>query len=239
MIHVANEMERLRSQPALSLRKPVFLSKQSSLKIASLNVRWYLPHLLDIKADTLLAEADIVCFQETFLTLEQESVDAIRNEMNMIRQDRRGSNRGGGVMIQASKNITTFDQPLVSIDNIEYLPLIVVHNGMIINVVTVYVKPDVTNDKLYAALQKLLSSLNLQLVTIIVGDFNVDLRKYPDHKILSFMLKRGLRQVVNKPTTDYGSILDHAYVNFNVLVDVDVVDTYYSDHDAVCLSIGL
>lgn len=46
--------------------------------------------------------------------------------------------------------------------------------------------------------------------------------------------------MVTQPTTDSGSLLDHIYVNFpESKLTVDVVDTYYSDHDGTYLSIPI
>ena len=47
------------------------------------------------------------------------------------------------------------------------------------------------------------------------------------------MSSRGFSQLVQVPTTDSGSLLDHIY--YNSIAEntfVDIVDTYYSDHDA-------
>ena len=43
----------------------------------------------------------------------------------------------------------------------------------------------------------------------------------------------GFKQHVTKPTTDFGSALDHVYsCGINDIV-VDIQDTYYTDHDRV------
>ena len=39
--------------------------------------------------------------------------------------------------------------------------------------------------------------------------------------------------------TDYGSLLDHVYINRQHHKSVDVVDTYYSDHDMICISLEI
>lgn len=45
-------------------------------------------------------------------------------------------------------------------------------------------------------------------------------------------------QIVQKPTTDSGSYIDHVYLNILTSdVIVDVSDTYYSDHDMVLVSL--
>ena len=78
--------------------------------------------------------------------------------------------------------------------------------------------------------------------TIIVGDFNEDLSGSTSFRVLQLMSSRGFSQLVQTPTTDFSSLLDHIYYNSSAedtFVDdtfVDVVDTYYSDHDATCLS---
>ena len=79
-----------------------------------------------------------------------------------------------------------------------------------------------------------MSSVLTQTVThgmpsVILGDFNEDLIGYPNSQVLS---RHGFSQLVNSPTTDNGSLLDHVY--FNRPSDhhtVQVVDAYYSDHD--------
>jgi len=46
--------------------------------------------------------------------------------------------------------------------------------------------------------------------------------------------------MVAQPTTNSGSLLDHIYVNFpESKLTVDVVDTYYSDHDGTYLYIPI
>lgn len=70
--------------------------------------------------------------------------------------------------------------------------------------------------------------------TIIVGDFNEDLLSgSTSFRVLQLMSSRGFSQLVQTPTTNFGSLPDHTYYN-SIAEDafVDVVDTYYSDHDA-------
>ena len=48
---------------------------------------------------------------------------------------------------------------------------------------------------------------------------------------------QGFRQMINKPTHDSGTIIDHVYVSQTVnTMQTDVTDCYYSDHDCIlCL----
>ena len=48
------------------------------------------------------------------------------------------------------------------------------------------------------------------------------------------MFRHGFKQLVSKPTTDHGALLDYVYFNGSIEgVFVDVVDCFYSDHDTV------
>ena len=50
---------------------------------------------------------------------------------------------------------------------------------------------------------------------------------------MSVFMQMGFQQHVTCSTTDYGSLLDHVYSRRIDDFGVDVVDTYYSDHDRV------
>ena len=45
---------------------------------------------------------------------------------------------------------------------------------------------------------------------------------------------QGFKQIVNKPTHDSGTIIDHVYVSQTVhTIQTEVTDIYYSDHDCI------
>ena len=98
----------------------------------------------------------------------------------------------------------------------------------------------VTDGRFLSLMEEFISNLPQIVPTIILGDFNDDLlTTLASSGLLQFMSSKGFSQVVQAPTTDSGSLLDHIYCN-DVGQDayyVDVIDTYYSDHDATCLSL--
>lgn len=122
---------------------------------------------------------------------------------------------------------------------IEYTAVTVTKHGKKINMITIYRSPTGSSPTFLNKLRDFLSSLDLNKLTLILGDFNFDLLESPDHGILQLMREYGFRQCVTGPTTDYGSLLDHVYVNKGVDVHIDILDTYYSDHDIVCTCITL
>ena len=40
-------------------------------------------------------------------------------------------------------------------------------------------------------------------------------------------------------TTDYGSLLDHVYICGDIKANIDVVDTYYSDHNMLYITLNV
>lgn len=73
--------------------------------------------------------------------------------------------------------------------------------------------------------------------TIVLGDFN-DVSTASSSQLLRMMSSKGFSQLVKVPTTDSGSSLDHIYYTGTTTnVFIDVVDTYYSDHDATYISV--
>jgi len=65
----------------------------------------------------------------------------------------------------------------------------------------------------------------------LVGDFNVNYLSDARNDLLLFMTDRNYQQVVSEPTTDYGSLLDHIYINTpHSLHSCYVADVYFSDH---------
>ena len=76
------------------------------------------------------------------------------------------------------------------------------------------------------------------LPTIILGDFNKDIYSNTHSCILDIMSNNGYTQLVQSPTTDRGTLIDHVYYNRpSDDAVVQVHDTYYSDHDTVYRSI--
>ena len=89
----------------------------------------------------------------------------------------------------------------------------------------------VSTQEFIAMVEQLLSSTPLLHAEIlVVGDFNDDLMGNTT-KISSWFESNGFNQLIDQPTTDQGSLLDHVYFNGVSLIQTEVCDTYYSDHD--------
>ena len=76
--------------------------------------------------------------------------------------------------------------------------------------------------------------------TVIMGDMNEDLLK-EKFKLKDHMSCKGFTQLVEHPTFDRGSLLDHIYVNDPMMlkkVSIDQTPAYYSGHDIITLNVA-
>ena len=85
--------------------------------------------------------------------------------------------------------------------------------------------------------QLLCSTALLHAEVLLVSDFNDDLMGNTT-KISSWFEWNGFNQLIDQPTTDQGSLLDHVYFNGVSPIQTEVCDTYYSDHDCTIIAIA-
>ena len=113
-----------------------------------------------------------------------------------------------------------------------------VHNTDI-QIALLYRPPSVPIATFVTVLTTIVAHMSLSnLPTIILGDFNEDLYNNTHSSILNIMNSSNFKQIVQSPTSDRGTLIDHMYYNRPVNdVVVQVHDTYYSDHDTVYGSI--
>ena len=239
---VIREMNRLRQnlqQNALHDQPELPQTSESSLDISFLNIRSYLEHLADLKADNI-PHTDVFCFVETFLKQHQLAEDQLPlPETVAFRADRPSNTRGGGVMTIAGKDLMPTQCLLPELTGLESTAVVVKKLDTEVNVITVYRPPSMTPAIFLPRMKELLKSLPHQTLTVIVGDFNFDLLECPNHKILDVMKEFGFIQQVQGPTTDYGTLLDHVYINRETTAEVKIHDIYYSDHDLLSVSLKI
>jgi len=113
------------------------------------------------------------------------------------------------------------------------------HYNLKICVVVVYRRPQLPMVTFLPLLDNYLSRIPHQTMpTVVLGDFNDDVSTVSSSQLLRMMSSKGFSQLVKVPTTDSGSSLDHIYYTGTTTnVFIDVVDTYYSDHDATYISV--
>ena len=247
-----SEMERLctKSVPAEPIPQVVALPRESWMKIGHRNVHSYLAKKEDIMKDQTISCANIMCFTETFLKPDQQITDDIiplREECAVFRLDRLQTNSEdlakGGIMIICPLSLLPNNTNISCPAQLEAMSITVTstHSSCRMCIVAVYRRPQQNMAAFLTLFSNYLTMLPQIMPIIILGDFNEDLLSTgSSSRLLALMSSRRFLQLVKLPTIDSGSLLD-IYYN-GTIVDtsfVDVVDTYYSDHDAVYLSLPI
>ena len=246
---IVSEMKRLSTQslPSEPLPKVLSLPKDGWMKISHLNVSSFLAKYEDIIRDQAMKQVNIMCFTETFLQPGQHLESShlpVTEECTVFRQDRIQTSTEdlakGGIMIVCPSSL----QPVrMNVPHPPQLEILTVktsstHSVGRMCIIAVYRRPQQHLATFLSLIGDYLANLPQIVPTIIiVGDFNEDISRSNSSRLLQLMISRGFSQLVQVPTTHSGSLLDHIY--FNGIIEnsfVDVIDTYYSDHDATYLS---
>ena len=183
--------------------------------------------------------SDIIALTETQL-LPHSNNSEIKNDLQpftLYRQDH-PTDRFCSLALCTKNTVQTCDQ--------EYFPQVNATKFTIINNTTplsytilVLYRKNSSNISQYV--QYLRNILNSNATDMILGDFNINYLNNNDtiQPLKSLMHSLEYSQIVQSPTfVSAGSTLDHVYVKptFDI-VQNSIVSVYYSDHDAIKISI--
>ena len=91
-------------------------------------------------------------------------------------------------------------------------------------------------------LKKLQEMLTPGISTLITGDFNICYLINPNNRMSKALINTGFQQLVNEPTHILGGHIDHVYWNLRNKEWEDPIlhrhSAYYSDHDAMCITMN-
>lgn len=241
------EMDRMRtSQVLVCPCCPILdLLQNKWLKLAHLNISGLLMKTKYLVKDETLTAMDILCFSETWLETHHEvHIDAlpISNPV-MFRVDRSlvphlaDLARGGTMIASSGSYQAVMVTHMLSLEAVHVQ--VVVPNELKISVISVYKRPEEHNvTSFITGLQNLLDE-TVSDITVIVGDFNLDVLQGKATKLTNFMKIRGFKQLVNTPTTNKGTCIDLAFINSHVPAKLDVRTCYYTDHHKVIVAIPI
>ena len=238
---VDTEMLRLQQRP-ITFVSPIIptLPEQDFIKISHLNVRGYLDHINNLKTDDVISSADVICLTETHLSKSDTihlNSQPIKSH-GQYRADRVGGVQKGGILIFVNRQIPS-TRLNIQIPGLEFLATSLSPNpNTKIVLITLYRRSStVSTQEFIAMVEQLLSSTALlHAEVLVVSDFNDDLMGNTT-KISSWFERNGFNQLIDQPTTDQGSLLDHVYFNGVSPIQTEVCDTYYSDHDCTIIAI--
>ena len=237
---VRKEMDRLRKEKRLPAvpEALIWSIADDCVKLVHVNIQGVASKsrtkILDLHYDKEIQNVEIACLTETHYTSDNcVSVKDIWLGRNgfVYRKDRIGR-KGGGVLVVVDEKYRS--QKIPSNSNLEAIAVEVYCPSKVV-IICMYISPSLSKSHVIEEINKFISDVSCQRdKIIIVGDFNEDLLDAQGGNLISeFFFTMGFKQHVSKPTTDYGSALDHIYSRRIKDIVVDVQDTYYSDHDRV------
>ena len=155
----------------------------------------------------------------------------INEDMFIVHCDH--NNRGGGVALIVNTNLNFKQIRMITI-----LEIVVVEISEPIQmiVISVYRPPSTPTDVFINHMLEIIAQFK-HVPTCIVGDFNEDASITSNIHCCTMFRLQCFKQMINKPTHDSGTIIDHVYVLQTAnTMQTDVTDGYYSDHDCIlCL----
>jgi exonuclease III len=113
-------------------------------------------------------ESDILCLQETYMTLSMNN-EHFPNFIfisNCIKH---------GVMILVKKHITLLEHRHFEEYNVEAMLANIIIHGLQIKILNIYASPHATLTNIIGIITKTLCTLHPNKVIIILGDFNIDM----------------------------------------------------------------
>ena len=234
--HAEAEMDRLHTHHLVCTSDNHLIMNHTDINLLHINICNLKRKIPDIKRDMLFNSANIVSFNETHLS-KSESLDSSMLGMDenfaVFRCDRDEAGGGVALFVRRTLNATQYQV---------HLPIeavaVKIQNPAPIVIVSVY-RPPTTPLKLFIDRFGMLLREMGDEILCIVGDFNEDILLSEDKPCCRLLKSLKFRPLVEKPTRDSGTLIDHMYLNSELPVTTDVTDCYYSDHDFVLAAITL
>ena len=211
----------------------------NDVAVSLLNIRSLRKHSIDIKNDADIMNSDVIACTETQL-LPHNSDAEIRENLHPF------------VLFRHDHNTDKYMSLAVCTKNVnqiaphDYFPLIngmkfvVLNstNGVKHSFLVIYRKQSRTIPGFITELEHILYNADID---VVLGDFNVNYMNSDDcNPLKSMMQSLNFEQVVKEPTfISSSTLLDHIYLKsstFNI-PENKVINVYYSDHDAIKISI--
>ena len=212
----------------------LFHDVPGGVKLLHINIGNFNRKIEDMKNDHMFQDADIILLNKTHLghsdTLTPDMM-GINRDMLIVHCDHK--NRGGGVALIVNTNL---HPKQIRMNTILEIVVVEISEPIQIIVISVYRPPSTPIDMFMNLMLEIIAQFQ-HVPTCIVGDFNEDVSITSNMHCCTMFRSQGFKQMVNKPTPDSGTIIDHLYMSQTLnTMQTDVTDYYYSDHDCIlCL----
>lgn len=195
------------------------------------NCRSLKKHIHDLKEDLFLKKSDVLALCET--RVFRSDMQLCIDNFSHFCADHQQCNHG---MSLFHKN--SIDSPItISISRIQLF----ITNVNRVNICFIYCPPrNATKQNFVTVMENLQSMINLSLPTILMGDINQDVLN--ESSICNLLEQSySFHQLINSVNSDYGSCLDHIYVNFehDELRLSGTFESYFSDYKPIFIKLKL
>ena len=178
-----------------------------------------------------LLHINIGNFKRKIEDLKNDDMMGTSKGMLIVHCDR--NKRGGGVALIVNTNLNLKQ---IRMNTILELVAVKISEPIQMIVLSVYRPSSAPIDVFMNHMLEIIAQFQ-HVPTCIVGDFSEDVSITSNTCCCTMLRLQGFKQMVNKPTHDSGTIIDHIYVSQTVnTMQRGVTDCYYSDHDCIlCL----
>ena len=200
-----------------------------------LNVRSLRKHFDDLIIDMFAQKSDHICMLETWIDPETVDPDDFVMDGRNFDHASLGKGKGCGIFsINSKQNLGN-----LKVVKEKYQMLSIIDGSL--QLIMVYLSSNCSKDEVVKDLKAILRQ---DLNSIIVGDVNFD--KGEKNELTKYLASKQFQQLVDTPTHDSTATtsartIDHCYVSKDIVdkIELRLHSPYYSDHDALCISLNL
>merc|ERR1712208_177044 len=202
---------------------------RSTTKVSFLNCRSLKNKFHNIKSDSSLLKSDVMILTETWL----EDDDDIHYALPDYDENLNNSGKGKGIASynrrqrfdhEVNTKKEGFSISKITSKDIDIIGIYRSQNGNVVSLVG-----------------ELQDMIDIEKTTVIGGDVNICALQKPRNHIMESLKEMGFQQIVTTATHKEGGAINHVYwrqgQNGRYELALEYIPKYYSDHDALCLSL--
>lgn len=209
---------------------------KDSFTLTLLNVRSLTKHAKDVQHDENIMDSDVLMFTESQL-LSDPNVSIIETLSPFsLLCNNMSNDKFSNIAIAYRQDVALLNEYSIPSGSIYTLSKGTFFNRNI-NLMLLYRKNSSLQSEFLYMIQQLRDQVDLP--HIIVGDFNINALDSEENFLNQYL--REYRMIIDSPTHVSGSLIDHMYIHKELFeyftFDVLIQPVYFSDHDAVKLSL--
>lgn len=233
-------MDRMITERSLDVLK-MWTPNDSNIILTHLNIGSLRGHIKDLRSDVVLLTSDVISITETWLNSTHPDASVNIPGFHVKRTDRQQcytpeqietSKISYGGVATYTTDSWTFQRLGQRVKGIEY-ELYSIDNANTKKYILHVYRPPWNSIKDFVSLFLKLIDDSEQHPIVVMGDFNINFLKEPNHRLIKAMLDRNYKQIVKYSTHISGSCIDHVYIQRDVAYEVRTIPVPYSQHVAI------